>query len=232
MRIILLVLLLLAVLIARDPCLAASRQSAGASLTRDQPPTKRPERKVERNVITSVREPRVRIRLPKSVQYVGADRWVLYDIADCELHAFVDADRRKNVRRLYWVQFEGYLPTRPELAHQYDSPHHAQIGGLDFYVDTWAESNDAQEKPGSDSEHIEALIRTKGYKLPAGMMCVRLVHLLEEQKRRELMIIYGEEVAPTGYTAADLRKGGKAHDRWPTIQNDLIARGEKKISID
>jgi hypothetical protein len=46
------------------------------------------------------------------------------------------------------------------------------------------------------------------------------------------MIIYGEEVAPTGYAAADLRIGGKAHDRWSTIQNDLIARGEKKISID
>jgi hypothetical protein len=64
------------------------------------------------------------------------------------------------------------------------------------------------------------------------MMCVRLVHLLDEQKRRELMIIYGEEVAPTGYTAADLRKGGKAHDRWPAIEKDLIAGAEKKISID
>ena len=39
--------------------------------------------------------------------------------------------------------------------------------------------------------------------MPAGMKYVRLVHLLDEQKRRELMIIYGENLAPTGFTAAE-----------------------------
>jgi hypothetical protein len=192
----------------------------------------RPERKIQGNIIISERDPKVRIRLPKSVQYVGADRWVLYDMADCELHAFVDADQRKNVQRLYWVQFEGYLPTRPKLKHQYDSPRHVTIGGLDFYVDTWVESNDTKEKPNSDGEHIEALIRSKGYKLPAGMMCVRLVHLLDKQKRKELMIIYEEDIASTGHTVAQLRKGGVAHDRWPAIEEGLIERAEKNISID
>jgi hypothetical protein len=33
---------------------------------------KGPERKVEGNVITSEREPKIRIRIPKSVQYIGA----------------------------------------------------------------------------------------------------------------------------------------------------------------
>ena len=114
-----------------------------------------PERKVEGNVITSEHEPKIRIRMPKSVQYVGADRWVLYGIADCELHAFVEADGQKNVERLYWIQFEGYLPTKPELKHKYDSPRHAQIGGLDLYVDTWVRPNDATTEQGSDLEHME-----------------------------------------------------------------------------
>ena len=225
MRLILVLPLLFAILVRHDPCFAAPDHDAGTS-------SRLPERKVERHVITSERDPKVQIRLPESVQYVGADRWVLYDIADCELHAFVEADPQRNVERLYWVQFEGYLPTKPELAHQYDSPRHVQIGGLDFFVDTWLKSNDARQRPGSDGEHIRALIRAKGYKLPAGMMCVRLVHLLDEQKRKELMIIYGEDVAPTGYTAADLDKGGKAHnDRWPAIEKGLIERAAK-ISID
>jgi len=30
---------------------------------------------------------------------------VLYGMADCELHAFVEADSQKNVERLYWIQF-------------------------------------------------------------------------------------------------------------------------------
>jgi hypothetical protein len=193
---------------------------------------KPPERKVEGNVIISARDPEVRIQLPKSVQYVGADRWLLYGIADCELHAFIDADRHKNVQRLYWVQFEGYLPTKPELRHTYDSPGHAKIGGMDFYVDTWVRSNDAEIEPGSDREHIEALIRAKGYTMPAGMMYVRLVHLLDEQKRKELMIIYGEDLASVGVTAAELQKGGKAYERWPVIEKSLVKRAEKKIVVE
>jgi hypothetical protein len=194
--------------------------------------TKAPERKVEGNVITSERDPAVRIQLPRSAHYVGADRWVLYDIADCELHAFVDADEHKSVQRLYWVQFEGYLPTKPELKHTYDSPRHTNIGGMDFYVDTWIRANNEETKPGSDREHIEALIRAKGYKMPAAMMYVRLVHLLDEQKRKELMIIYGEDLAPTGLTAVDLSEHGRALDRWPAIEKELVERAEKVAVIE
>jgi len=152
-------------------------------------PTDVPERHVRGNVIISDRDPEIQIQLPKSTQYVDADRWVLYDIADSELHAFVEADPKNNVQGLYWVQFEGYLPTKPDLKHQYDSPRHAEIGGLDFYVDTWVRSKDADVDSGSDREHIEALVRAKGFTMPGGMMYVRLVHLLDEQKRKELMII-------------------------------------------
>jgi hypothetical protein len=193
---------------------------------------KAPERKVDGNVIISEREPKIRIELPRSVQDVGADRWVLYGIADCELHAFVEADEQKNVQRLYWVQFEGYLPSKPDLKHTYDSPRHATIGGMDFYVDTWARSRDTTIDPGSDREHIEALIKAKGYKMPAGMMYVRFVHLLDESKRKELMIIYGEDLASTGYSAAELHEGGKEHARWPTIAEGMVERAEKRIMID
>jgi len=192
----------------------------------------RPERKVEGNVITSGRDPSVRIRLPTSAQYVGADRWVLYGIADCELHAFVDAEEHKSVRRLYWVQFEGYLPTQPNLKHTYDSPRHATIGGMDFYVDTWVRASAPETKPDSDGAHVRALIRAKGYTSPAGMMYVRLVHLLDEQKRKELMIIYGEDLASTGFSAADLTKGGKAYDQWPTVEKGLIERAISKIVLE
>ena len=105
------------------------------------------------------------------------------------------------------------------------------IGGMDFFVDTWVRPKDAPTRADSDREHVQALIRAKGYKMPAGMMDVRLVHLLDESKRKELMIIYGEDLASTGLTAADLQEGGKAHDRWPAIEKGLIERAQQKIAI-
>ena len=192
---------------------------------------KAPERKVDGNVITSERDPKVRIELPKSVQYAGADRWVLYDIADCELDAFVEADASKNVQALYWVQFEGYIPSMPELNYKYDSPRHTKIGDLDFFVDTWVRSKEEDVTPRSDREHIEGLLRTKGYRMPDGMMYVRLVHLLDEHKRRELMIIYGENLLSKGLTAVQLGEKGKAHDQWPAIEKGLVERARQKIAI-
>jgi len=191
-----------------------------------------PEREVRGNVIISAHDPKVSIRLPDSVHYLGADRWILYDIADCELHAFVEADAQKNVQRLYWIQFEGYVPSKPDLAHTYDSPRHIQMGGWDFYVDTWVRANNETTMPGSDREHIEALIRSKGYKMPAGTMDVRLVHLLDQQKRKEFMIIYSEDLAATGFSAAELQEKGRAHDQWANIEKGLIERAESKISLE
>jgi len=190
-----------------------------------------PHRKVEGNTLTSTSDPAAKIQLLNSLAYVGSDRWILYGFSNCELHAFVHADSRKNVQRLYWVQFESYLPTRPELHHTYDSPRHTRINGLDFYVDTWVEPTSGHIKPGSDVEHIHALLEAHGYKLPSAMMSVRLVHLLDEQKRKELMFIYSEDVASTGHTASELGSAGPAHDQWPQIEKGLIERAEKSIAI-
>ena len=188
------------------------------------------ERKVEGNVITSERDPRVQIRLPESARYVGADRFVLYDMADCELHAFVDGDEHKSVQRLYWVQFEGYLPTRPELQHTYDSPRHTNLAGLDFFVDTWVRAKDEPTRRGSDLEHIVKIIRRKGYHLPDGMMYVRLVCLFQD-KRKELMIIYAENVAPTGHSVPELKPDGKSYTEWPILEKGLLERAEKRVKI-
>jgi hypothetical protein len=190
-----------------------------------------PERTVQGTVISSERDPKVRLRLPESAHYVGADRWILYNIADCELYAFVEGDAGRNVQRLYWVQFEGYVPSRPELHHTYDSPRHATIGGWDFFVDSWVRPRAEEMRAGSDLEHIVNLIETKGYRLPEDMMYVRFVHLLDEQKRQELMIIYAEDLEASGYSAAELSKGGKFYDRWPSIDKGLVERAEKALSL-
>jgi len=200
------------------------------SLTAQTPQFPGPERTVRGTKIISTHDPAIQIQLPSTAQYVGAVRWPLYNLADCELHAFVDVDAQRNVRNLYWIQFEGYLPSKPDAHHTYDSPGHLQLGGLDFYVDTWPRANGEPSNAGSDREHVETLIRDHGFQLPAGMAYLRLVHLLDEQKRKELMIIYGEAL-PSGLPVADLKEGGKAHDQWPAIEDTLIHHAKQKISI-
>jgi hypothetical protein len=198
-------------------------------------PAAQPERAVVDNVVISRRDPAVDIKLPGSAHYVGADRFLLTDpklgtFDDCELHAFVDSVDGRNIRKLYWVQFEAYLPSQPDLHHTYDSPRHLVLGGLDFYVDTWISSGSAPEEPGSDAAHLDAVLAAHGYRREDSMS-VRLVHLTDATRRKELMIIYAESLAPTGYTAAELREGGAGHARWAAIEAGLLRRAQQSLSI-
>jgi len=194
-----------------------------------------PERTVFHNMVISRGDPAVNIRLPGSAHYVGADRFLLTDpklgaFDDCELHAFVDPEDDHYVRKLYWVQFEAYLPSQPALHHTYDSPRHLTLGDVDFYLDTWVSSGSTPEEPGSDAAHLDSLLAAHGYRRDDSMS-VRLVHLTDATKRKELMIIYAESLAPTGYTAAELKEGGADHARWAAIEGELIRRARQSISI-
>jgi hypothetical protein len=46
------------------------------------------------------------------------------------------------------------------------------------------------------------------------------------------MIIYGEDLAPAGFSAAELSEGGKAHGQWPGIADALLERAERRITIE
>jgi hypothetical protein len=189
----------------------------------------RPERVVKGSTITSHRDPAMRIELPHQAQYLGGDRWVLYGVADCEIQVFVEADAEKHVRRMYWIQFEQFIPSRPELQHNYKPEELTKFAGMDMYVRARFGKSDEVVKQGSDLEHVQALVRVKGYSLPPEMMNVRLVKLLDPQRRQELMIIYAENLEPTGVTFDDLMPGGKATDKWPGIQKSLTERAERQI---
>jgi hypothetical protein len=63
---------------------------------------------------------------------------------------------------------------------------------MHFYVDTWVRMRDATTPSGS-----------KSYRMPQAMMYVRLVPLLHAGKRKELMVIYSEDLRSTGFTAVE-----------------------------
>ena len=50
-------------------------------------------------------------------------------------------------------------------------------------------------RAGSDIDHVMSLITAKGYRMPESMFYLRLVHLLDRSKRKELMMIYAKDIA-------------------------------------
>lgn len=182
--------------------------------------------------LTSSELPKLKLKFKKPFKYVGGHTFILYEVARAEQHFFVDADKDGNVSRLYWVQFEGYLPSNTH-AYDYDSPKKVNIGRLDFFADVYARKVDPKQgRPDSDSAKAREFLLSKGYKLASDeVMMQRLVNMVAPDNRTELMILYLEVLTPTGLTAADLNKGGKAEGKWPEITAGLLKRAIEDLKI-
>ena len=189
-------------------------------------------RTVKDRVLTSTQLPAVQIEFAEPFKYAGGHSFVLYEVANAEQHFFVDAEKDGRVKRMYWVQFEGYLPSNTH-SYDYKSPKSVNIGGLDFFADAYARNIKASAgRPDSDGHRARAFLASKGYRLGSDeVISQRLVHLIDEAKRNELMIIYLEDLSSMKLTAADLAKGGKAAGQWEAISAGLLERATKNMKL-
>lgn len=176
------------------------------------------------------------VRVPASATYVGSERFDLYGVADAEVHVFAEADAGKHLKKLYWIQFESYLPSKPDVTHDYTTDRRAQLWG----TTTWVRSGPVPvntPRAGSDREHVQALLTRAGYTIPPEVMNVRMVQLLDDPKgtgrgRNELMLIYSEDLAQSGKTLAELRTDDKLSDAWGPIGEVLMKRATTSFQVE
>lgn len=185
----------------------------------------KPSRHVDGQVLTSSAMPAVHIEFDKRFKYAGTQSFVLYEVANCEQHFFVDADEKGLIKSLYWIQFEGYLPDNTH-SYKYELTKMVDIGGFDFIADAYVRTTTGTPgNPESDGNRARAFLESKGFRMADHIMSQRLVHLIGEDKRNELMIIYSEELTSRGLTVADLVEGGRAADDWDALAKGLLERG-------
>ena len=129
------------------------------------------------------------LEIDPTMRYVGGHRFVLYGVADAEQHAFATADASGNVLRFYWIQFERYLPTSTGR-YDYDQDSLVTRDGLEWR----AQGRRYATPPDSTGDRgaFYALLAKAGLRPPSGASRVRLVHLMSDDRRSELMIIYAE----------------------------------------
>ena len=208
-------------------CGQSSSKSSVSSAAGVQKP-----RPVSGQVLTSTTMPPVRIEFDKTFKYVGSQSFVLYDVANAEQHFFAELDREGRVKRLYWIQFEGYLPNNSH-SYNYKADKVVNIGGLDFIADARPLNiKTSPSRANSDGSKAREFLESKGHGLAGDdILMQRLVHLVDEAKRNELMVIYIEDLSGTGLTAADLAPEGRAAARWEELSKGLLERAQEGMKI-
>jgi hypothetical protein len=199
--------------------------------TTDTKPGK-PLRPVKGRTLTSAELPSVRLKFGKDFKYAGGQRFELYGVATAEQHFFIDAGKDGLIRRMYWVQFEGYLPTNKNF-YNYKGARSVDIGGLSFIADTYARNIRANPgRPDSDAAIGRNYLARHGYRLASDeTLSQRFLHFIGDDKRNELMIIYLEDLSALGVTAADLADGGKAAAKRAEIFDAVLARSTRDVTI-
>jgi hypothetical protein len=195
-----------------------------------------PAARIEANRIVNPAE-RLTVRLPKAAKYVGSERFNLYGVADAEVHVFAETDPGARLRKLYWVQFESYLPDAMTTGYNYaDGNSRLVVRGTPTWVRAGPVSTDASGRPGSDREHVAAILEKAGIVIPKEVMNVRMVQLLDDPQgtgkgKRELMVIYSEDLQPPGKTLAELTTDGKPNAAWKSMEQPLIERATSAVTV-
>lgn len=170
---------------------------------------------VEGNVLTSDGFPPVTITFDDSISFVGSEKFVLYGVADTEIFLFASIEGNQ-VQRLYWIQFEGYLP---HVDHKYDysgSQGRTVINGHMYYEDSWVWNLETAEiKSDSDTQHVLTLLEEAGLKLVPDLLGLRLVRL-DATARNELMIVYLQDFSEYSDVSAEFDD-----EKWAEIDSQL-----------
>lgn len=183
--------------------------------------------------LASPEDPAATLRFDPAFRHVGGQKFILYGVADTEQHFFVETTADDRLKSVYWVQYEGYLPGKPYTYDYTDSPLRVTLDGYSFYTDTDVVATDPNRKRarGTDGAMARALLARHGYTFPEEYVYARLVYLTDASRKKELMIIFIDDLAPTGLTAAGLQEGGTDAGRRSAVEQAHLDRIRQTLSV-
>ena len=176
--------------------LACCLQSSSSAFDQSADKTKAEQtRQVERQVLTSTYLPSIRIKFDDKFKYAGTQKFILYEKAQVEQYFFVDADSQRRIKRMYMVQFEGYLPGI-DAAYNYPVTETVTLVGQTYIVNAESIPNVSavlKQDPQSDAARAASFLESKGYTISESIRFQRFVRLLDQAKRNEIIMLYIED---------------------------------------
>jgi hypothetical protein len=192
-----------------------------------------PVRTVENNLLVSADMPTITIKVGDSLDFVGRSKFILYDIAEAEIFVFAEAGEGRRLKRRLVVQFEGFLDSNTHT-YNYRMPMRMTLGSHEYMVDDFAANlrRLKEEEPAdSDGARVDDLLQQAGYTMPDDAIWTRFVRVIGEDRRRELLIIYMEDLKDLGLTSAGMPQDEPLSQEYAPLTNGVHERALRAFTV-
>ena len=129
------------------------------------------------------------------------------------------------------MQFEEYIPSS-NGRYDYSKSKPISAFGHELRTDKelWTVPT-TEARPDSDGAHARQLLREHGITLPSHMLYERFIYLPDSTRRRELMVIYAEDVRSVGVDVSALEGSPEAKARLDALLNEHERRAMRAFRI-
>ncbi|HMQ70384.1 MAG TPA: hypothetical protein PKA90_15425 [Ignavibacteria bacterium] len=151
-------------------------------------------RQVKDNEIKSSSRPEGTFRITNELPFLADTSFTIEQKSDAQVFFFSDYNEDE-IFRFVQIQFESYKPESEET-YKYELKDSVKIGDVVFGKSYWCFNLEqaAAERPVSDIAAVQTLLRSREVNTRGMFSGVRLLWLSED-KRSEMLVIYGEKTS-------------------------------------
>ena len=128
--------------------------------------------------------------------YLGHKDIIIKNIAKATMIIFLTFDDEKNIIKYFLIQLEEFLSNNTSTYNY--RPTETEIHGeYEFVMNNFCFDiiENAENEPKSDSAQLIDFCLDSGYKMPQVIMNHRLIYLPDKERRREILVIYAEDIS-------------------------------------
>ena len=155
------------------------------------------KRRVENNKLISTSVPKRTFHVTKTLAFLADTSFTLSEKSDAEVFFFADS-KKGLIKRFLQFQFESFKP-HIESTYKYEMKDSVKIGDVQFSQSYWCFDliEAGEERPESDIAVVQKMLSRNGVNTTGKYAGLRFVYLSED-KRSEMLIIYGEKTTVGG----------------------------------
>lgn len=194
-----------------------------------------PHRRAVDNLVTSHGLPDIKIRVADTLRYMGELKFTLMDAARVEMFLFAEDDVNYQFKRIFVVQFEGYLPDN-DFRYEYPALEQVQLGQHGYMTDGGVLMLDRvmKRRPEGDIAVWVNWLKQQGYdpRLWNDMGYRRFVRLVDKSQRNEILLLYFENLYTQEERAEELLRAGESDPRLLELKAQVHANALRSFLIE